>query len=103
MEKHQRLQTPNSSTAFYGVNVHFVEEFDFSLPDTIEQKFKDVMVNILHGKIHHLFLCHHHNVNRNITNCDLPEFDKSLLINVRSNVHLMSLAFPFLKQNARET
>lgn len=29
----------------------------------------------------------------------MPDFDRTLLVNVRSNVHMISLAFPFMKLN----
>lgn len=53
----------------------------------------------LKGKIDAVFLCHGVVVELNLANCSTPDFDQTLLVNVRSNVHLMSLSFPFLKQN----
>ena len=37
----------------------------------------------------------------NIGNCDMPDFDITLLVNVRSNVAMISLAFPFMKLNTK--
>jgi NAD(P)-dependent dehydrogenase (short-subunit alcohol dehydrogenase family) len=55
------------------------------------------MKTILFGKLDAVFLCHGVVVEKNLKNCTTPDFDQTLLINVRSNVHLISLAFPFLK------
>jgi len=97
MTKAEQLRKQNAMQS-----VHFKEGFDFSTPDSIETKFAEIIKNNCEGKLHHMFLCHAKPAIHNISNCDLPDFDESLLLNVRSNVHMMSLAFPFLKQNAND-
>ena len=92
MTKIEQLKAKNAMQ-----QVHFKEQFDFSAPDAIESKFAEIVKHHCEGKLHHLFLCHSKPAVHNISNCDLPDFDESLLLNVRPNVHLMSLAFPFLK------
>jgi NAD(P)-dependent dehydrogenase (short-subunit alcohol dehydrogenase family) len=60
------------------------------------------MKNHLKGRIDHIFLCHGVVKDQNISaGLSTQDFDKTMLVNVRSNVHLISLALPFFKQNDR--
>ena len=76
-------------------------ECDFCEPQYIEQKFTQVMKQNLKGQLDHMFLCHGLVTDFNVSQCDLPEFDTALKVNVRSCVHLCSLAFPFMKENVK--
>lgn len=76
-----------------------VEELDFKHPHLIEPKFSKVMKTFLKGKVDAIFMCHGVIAQKNLSNCSVNELDTILLINVRSCVHLLSLAFPFMKQN----
>lgn len=55
----------------------------------------------LNGRLDAMFLCHGVVNEKNISDdmCSVFHFDQTMLVNVRTNVHLMSLAFPFMKQN----
>lgn len=57
------------------------------------------MKNYFKGKIDAVILCHGVIVEAGVQNCVIKDFDQAMLVNVRSNVHLMSLSFPFLKQS----
>lgn len=55
------------------------------------------MKNHLYGKLDAVILCHGVVVEKGTIGCTIPDFDQTMLINVRSMVHLISLAMPFLK------
>jgi len=79
-------------------NAH-VEEIDFREPQRIEQKFTYCMKKHFNGKLDAVILCHGVVTELGVQNCSVPDYDQLMLVNVRSNVHLISLAFPFLKQS----
>jgi NADP-dependent 3-hydroxy acid dehydrogenase YdfG len=55
------------------------------------------MKSHFHGKLDAVILCHGIVVERGIIGCNVPDFDQTMLINVRSMTHIISLAMPFLK------
>ena len=55
------------------------------------------MARDLEGKLDCLICCHGVVVEKGIITCTIPNFDHTLLVNVRSTMHLISLATPFLK------
>ena len=73
-----------------------VETIDLREPVRIEQKFNNA-IQRLGGILDTLILCHGVIVEKGVTNCTIPAFDQSMLVNVRSMMHLVSLATPFLK------
>lgn len=74
-----------------------IDGLDLSYPQRIEQKFGMVMKNHFHGKLDAVILCHGIVVEKGIIGCNVPDFDQTMLINVRSMTHIISLAMPFLK------
>ena len=82
--------------------MHRPPNLDFNTPEDVEFAFSQVMKEHLGGRIDHIFLCHGTLCNMSILECDLPDFDQTLLINVRSMVHMISLAFPFMKMQHKE-
>lgn len=69
---------------------------DFESRIKIAEKFKDAML-ALRGKLDILIFCHGKYFSGNVTEVTIPEFDRSININVRANLFLLSLATPFLK------
>lgn len=80
-----------------------IEMLDFSEPQRVEQKFTKVLMNHFHGRIDCLILCHGTVIEKGLIGCKIPEFDQSMLVNVRSMVHMISLAIPFLKVNPQSS
>ncbi len=78
-------------------DVLFVEQIDLREPQRIEQKFSNAMIRCFGGKIDTLILCHGVVVEKGLITCTIPAFDQTMLVNVRSMMHLVSLAVPFLK------
>ena len=68
----------------------------------LEAQFKSAMKD-LEGKLDHVFICHGIVSEKNMLNSNsLEEFDKTMLINVRSVTQFISFAFPFLKASQNE-
>ena len=78
-------------------DVLYVEQIDLREPQRIEQKFSNAMIRCFGGKIDTLILCHGVVVEKGLITCTIPAFDHTMLVNVRSMMHLVSLAVPFLK------
>jgi NADP-dependent 3-hydroxy acid dehydrogenase YdfG len=55
------------------------------------------MIRCFGGVIDTLILCHGVVVEKGLITCTIPAFDQTMLVNVRSMMHLVSLAVPFLK------
>ena len=49
------------------------------------------------GVLDTVILCHGVIVEKGLVNCTIPAFDQSMLVNVRSVMHMVSLCTPFLK------
>ena len=81
--------------------VKYVTGLNFNEPASVEQKFIEAMKK-LGGDLDHLFLCHGILSDKNLTNGQVPDFDNVMRVNVRSHVHMISLAFPFLKVNQKQ-
>jgi NAD(P)-dependent dehydrogenase (short-subunit alcohol dehydrogenase family) len=79
-------------------NVQYVTGLNFNEPASVEQKFIEA-IKKLGGDLDHLFLCHGILSDKNLTNGQVPDFDNVMRVNVRSHVHMISLAFPFMKLN----
>lgn len=92
MDAKTKMRVQNSA------NAH-VEEIDFREPQRIEQKFTYCMKKHFKGRLDAVILCHGVVTELGVQNCSVPDYDQLMLVNVRSNVHLISLAFPFLKQS----
>ena len=78
-------------------DILFVEQIDFREPQRIEQKFSNSMIRCFQGVLDTVILCHGVVVEKGLITCTIPAFDQNMLVNVRSMMHLMSLAVPFLK------
>jgi short-subunit dehydrogenase len=50
------------------------------------------------GVIDHLIMCHGVVVSKGVLNCTIPNFDSTMLVNVRSVMHLTSLSVPYMKK-----
>ena len=55
------------------------------------------MIRAFGGVIDTMILCHGVVVEKGLITCTIPAFDQNMLVNVRSMMHLVSLAVPFLK------
>ena len=77
-------------------NVLHVETLDLREPQRIEQKFQNAMIQ-LGGILDTVILCHGVVVEKGLITCTIPAFDQTMLVNVRSMMHIVSLAIPFLK------
>lgn len=55
------------------------------------------MLKNFQGVIDTVFICHGIVVEKGLINCTIPAYDQTMLVNVRSVMHLVSLAVPFLK------
>lgn len=69
---------------------------DLESGNKIQEKFKEAMIK-LGGHLDILICCHGKFIPGNVTEVNIPDFDKSITINVRANLFLLSLAVPFLK------
>lgn len=49
------------------------------------------------GILDTMILCHGVVVEKGLITATIPQFDQTMLVNVRSMMHLVSLAIPFLK------
>ena len=49
------------------------------------------------GILDTMILCHGVVVEKGLITSTIPQFDQTMLVNVRSMMHLVSLAIPFLK------
>lgn len=75
---------------------------DFSMhPLDLESKFREAMHD-LHGELHSLIVCHGTPTKGSVRTLNLKEWDKCMLVNVRSVFMIVSLAVPFLKLNKEE-
>lgn len=73
-----------------------IETLDLREPQRIEQKFQNVMMRF-GGILDTMILCHGVVVEKGLITSTIPQFDQTMLVNVRSMMHLVSLAIPFLK------
>ena len=73
-----------------------VETLDLREPQRIEQKFQNAMMK-MGGILDTVILCHGVVVEKGLITCTIPAFDQTMLVNVRSMMHIVSLAIPFLK------
>ena len=55
------------------------------------------MLRAFGGILDTVIICHGVVVEKGLVTCTLPAFDQTMLVNVRSVMHLVSLATPFLK------
>ena len=75
-------------------------QIDLREPQRIEQKFGTAIKNYFLGELDHLIMCHGIVVEKGIITCTIPKYDQTMLVNVRSMMHMVSLAGPFLKKTA---
>ena len=54
------------------------------------------------GELDHVILCHGVIVEKGVITCTIPQYDQTMLVNVRSMMHLVSLSIPFLKQTSKQ-
>ena len=47
-------------------------------------------------------MCHGVVVEKGVITCTIPKYDQTMLVNVRSMMHIVSLAVPFLKKRSSE-
>ena len=62
----------------------------------INESFKQAML-FLKGRLDILVCCHGKYFEGNVTDTDVEQFDQNININVKANLHLLSLSVPFLK------
>ena len=79
-----------------------VETLDLREPQRIEQKFQNAMMK-MGGILDTVILCHGVVVEKGLITCTIPAFDQTMLVNVRSMMHIVSLAIPFLKVQERSS
>ena len=72
------------------------EIIDLLMGMKITDVFKKAMTK-LGGKLDILILCHGSFTFGNLEDVKIKEFDENINLNVRANVHLLSLSVPFLK------
>jgi len=72
------------------------EVIDLTMGMKITEQFKKAMMK-LGGKLDILILCHGKFTFGNLEDIKIKEFDENININVRANIHLLSLSVPFLK------
>ena len=72
------------------------EIIDLLMGMKITEVFKKAMTK-LGGKLDILILCHGSFTFGNLEDVKIKEFDENINLNVRANVHLLSLSVPFLK------
>ena len=72
------------------------ELIDLKMGMKITEIFKKAMIR-LGGKLDILILCHGNFTFGNLEDVKIKEFDETINLNVRANVHLLSLSVPFLK------
>jgi NAD(P)-dependent dehydrogenase (short-subunit alcohol dehydrogenase family) len=87
-----RLQTANTVS-----KVNFLQ-VDFNDPRTIADLVLESFKSKLDARVDALFCCHGVLPEVNCENASMPEVDKTLKINVRSVLHIVSLIFPFMKE-----
>ena len=90
-----KMQDLLQDPAYQGIL--FVETIDLREPQRIEQKFQNAMMRAFQGVLDTVILCHGVVVEKGLITCTIPNFDQSMLVNVRSMMHLVSLSVPFLK------
>lgn len=71
---------------------------DVKQPHEITRKFQDAM-QFFEGSLDHVIICHGKVVTKGVTNCTIPNFDQTMLINVRSVMHITSMSIPYLKKS----
>jgi NAD(P)-dependent dehydrogenase (short-subunit alcohol dehydrogenase family) len=54
-------------------------------------------MSFFEGTLHHVIMCHGVIIEKDAFNCTLFDFDDTMLVNVRSIMHLTSLSVPYLK------
>lgn len=59
-------------------------------------------MSFLEGQLDHVVICHGTIIDKDIYNATIPHFDETMLVNVRSVMHLTSLSIPFLKKSEPE-
>ena len=79
-----------------------IAQIDLREPQRIEQKFSHAIKTYLKGELDHVILCHGVVVEKGVITCTIPKYDQTMLVNVRSMMHIVSLSVPFLKRMAGE-
>lgn len=79
-----------------------VETIDLREPQRIEQKFSHAIKTYFKGELDHVIMCHGVVVEKGVITCTIPKYDQTMLVNVRSMMHMVSLAVPFLKKTSAE-
>ena len=79
-----------------------LEQIDLREPQRIEQKFSHAIKTYFKGEVDHIIMCHGVVVEKGVITCTIPKYDQTMLVNVRSMMHLVSLAVPFLKKTSAE-
>ena len=77
-------------------------QIDMREPQRIEQKFSTAIKTYFEGELDHIIMCHGIVVEKGVITCTIPKYDQTMLVNVRSMMHMVSLAQPFLKKAAAE-
>lgn len=80
-----------------------IEPIDLREPQRIEHKFMQTMKKHFKGRLDVLILCHGLIVEKGVLNCSVPDYDATMLINVRSMMHMVSIAMPFLKESPKSS
>lgn len=75
-----------------------IYDCDMLLPREITRRFQQVMQDF-NGQLDHVIICHGQVVTKGVLNCTIPNYDQTMLLNVRSVVHLTSMSVPFLKKS----
>ena len=73
---------------------------DLREPQRIESKFGSAIKTHFKGELDHLIMCHGVVVEKGVITCTIPKYDQTMLVNVRSMMHMVSLAVPFLKKTS---
>ena len=73
-------------------------QVDFNDPRVVSDLVLDGVKNRLDARVDAMFCCHGALPELNCENATMPEVDKTLKLNVRSVLHLISIIFPFMKE-----
>ena len=79
-----------------------IEVIDLREPQRIESKFSHAIKTHFKGELDHVIMCHGVVVEKGVITCTIPKYDQTMLVNVRSCMHLVSLSVPFLKKTSVE-
>ena len=86
---------PDYSSFIKSKKLLFIQ-LDFENLQNITDKFKEA-ITFLEGILDILIFCHGKYFKGDVRTCKTLNFDRNININVRSNLHFLSLAVPFLK------